>query len=95
MLRKSGLLKQIEANPACKSASLKWYAWANKVECDSIAELRGAGPCVDRLGNAYIFNLIHNRYRLIVTIHFPSHTIWVKELLTHKEYDRKEWTEWA
>ncbi len=95
VISKSGLLKQIESHPACKTDTLKWFAWANKLKCASFAELRAAEPDLDRVGSAYIFNLKHNTYRLIVTIHFPSQSIWVKALLTHKEYDRKDWMKWA
>jgi hypothetical protein len=29
------------------------------------------------------------------TIEYPTQRIFVKALLTHKEYDRKEWMKWA
>lgn len=40
-----------------------------------------------------VFNIRHNRFRLIVKIVYPSQTIFVKHVLTHAEYDRDEWKE--
>jgi mRNA interferase HigB len=47
-----------------------------------------------------IFNIRHNRYRLVTVIHYSKHKngletqghIYIRSLLTHKEYDnRKNW----
>jgi mRNA-degrading endonuclease HigB of HigAB toxin-antitoxin module len=34
-------------------------------------------------------------YRLIVRVDYRSKVVMVKDLLTHKEYDRKAWTKWC
>jgi len=47
------------------------------------------------IGQVLVFNLAHNRYRLITTVFFATREIYVKDLLTHKEYDRKEWKKWC
>jgi mRNA interferase HigB len=40
-----------------------------------------------------VFNIRHNRFRLVVKIVYSSQTIFVKHVLTHAEYDRDEWKE--
>jgi mRNA interferase HigB len=47
------------------------------------------------IGQVLVFNLAHNRYRLIATVFFAAREIYVKDLPTHKEYDRKEWRRWC
>ncbi|HYY28450.1 MAG TPA: type II toxin-antitoxin system HigB family toxin [Chthoniobacterales bacterium] len=44
----------------------------------------------------HIFNICGNDYRLICAIHFPKRDwqpgwVYVREFLTHKEYDRGTW----
>jgi len=39
------------------------------------------------------FNVRQNYYRLIVHIHFDSQTIFIREFLTHKEYEAGKWKE--
>jgi mRNA interferase HigB len=52
-------------------------------------------PNADQVGEALVFNIRANRYRLIATVFYPARTIYLKALLTHKEYDREEWKKWA
>jgi mRNA interferase HigB len=40
-----------------------------------------------------VFNVRQNYYRLIVHIHFDSQTIFIREFLTHKEYESGKWKE--
>ena len=46
-------------------------------------------PKADLVGNRIVFNL--GSYRLIVGYNFQTQTLYFKHLLTHAEYDRKDW----
>ena len=48
-------------------------------------------PDADQVGEALVFNIRGNRYRLIATVFYPARTTYLKALLTHNEYDREEW----
>src|ERR1035438_2998399 len=72
-----------------------WFKSATAARWDSIQDVRRTFPDADQAGQAPGFTLRHNRYRLIATVFFPSRTIYVKALLTHKEYDREEWKKWV
>ena len=52
-------------------------------------------PAADQVGDVVIFNIRHNRYRLITYAVFPKQKLYVKALLTHAEYDRGEWKRWV
>jgi putative transcriptional regulator len=41
-----------------------------------------------------IFNIGGNKYRLIVRLVFRSQRIYIKEFLTHAEYDKERWKKW-
>jgi mRNA interferase HigB len=47
------------------------------------------------VGDVLVFDILHNQLRLITATFFRSQRVYVKALLTHKEYDRKEWMKWA
>jgi mRNA interferase HigB len=72
-----------------------WFKTAMAARWDNIQDIRQVFPDVDQVGQVLVFNIRHNRYRLIVTVFYPSRTIYMKALLTHREYDRKEWKKWA
>jgi mRNA interferase HigB len=46
------------------------------------------------IGPLAIFNIKGNKYRLIVRVVFARRRIYVKELLTHSEYDKEIWKKW-
>ena len=72
-----------------------WFKTATAAPWDSIQDVRRSFGDADRVGEALVFNIRGNRYRLIATVFYPVRTIYLKALLTHKEYDREEWKKWA
>lgn len=72
-----------------------WFRAARTASWQSLQDVRMSFPDADQVGAVLIFNIRGNRYRLIVTHTFPKNKLYVKALLTHKEYDRKEWTKWV
>jgi mRNA interferase HigB len=49
-------------------------------------------PATDTIGTLAIFNIGGNKYRLIVRMIFRSKRIYIKELLTHAQYEK--WKKW-
>lgn len=49
----------------------------------------------DQVGNVLIFNVMGGNYRLITTVNYERQTIYVKDLLTHRAYDRGGWKKWV
>ena len=39
----------------------------------------------------YVFNIGGNKYRLIAAIHFNTQLLYVRDILTHQEYDAGKW----
>ena len=74
---------------------IDWYKKARGANWRSLEDVRWSFPDADQVGDVLIFNIRGNRYRLIVLHVFVKGKLYVKALLTHKEYDRKEWMKWA
>jgi mRNA interferase HigB len=72
-----------------------WFKTATAARWDSIQDVRRSFSDADQVGEALVFNIRGNPYRLIATVFYPARTIYLKALLTHKEYDREEWKKWA
>lgn len=65
-------------------------AWRKIIESRvfvSFADLKSAFHAVDKVGGYYVFNIGGNKYRLVTIIRFESNKVFVREILTHKEYD--------
>jgi mRNA interferase HigB len=72
-----------------------WYRAAHASFWRGLSDVRIHFPSADQVGRVLIFDIRHNRYRLITLVVFPKQRLYVKALLTHKEYNRKEWMKWA
>ena len=70
---------------------LAWYRVAKASDWESFADLRTSFPDADLVKDLLVFNIRQNRYRLIVYPVFSRRKLYVKALLTHKEYDRADW----
>jgi len=62
--------------------------------CISVLEGNSSNPATDMVGVLAIFNIRGNRYRLIVRMSFRRQRMYIKEFLTHAEYDKGTWKKW-
>ena len=72
-----------------------WYKAARASKWRNLVDVRKQFPKADQTGKVLIFDIKGNRYRLITTVNYNQARVWVKDFLTHAEYDRKEWMKWA
>lgn len=68
-----------------------WRKAMENVGFVSFSELREVFGSVDRVGEVYVFNIAGNKYRLIAFLHFGRQLCYIKQVLTHAEYDRGTW----
>lgn len=65
-------------------------AWRKVIESRPFANfavLKSTFNATDRVGNYYVFNIGGNKYRIIAAIHFNRQLLFIRQVLTHKEYD--------
>jgi mRNA interferase HigB len=74
---------------------LAWFRLARKARWRGLQEVRNDLPSADQVGDVLIFNIKGNHYRLMTRLNYTGQRMFVKALLTHGEYDRKEWMKWA
>jgi mRNA interferase HigB len=74
-----------------KSPLEQWCQAVESVDWEHFADVRKTYPSADRVGRCYIFNIGGNKYRLVVSIDFQTRRVYVREVLTHTDYDRNKW----
>ena len=74
-----------------RSSFDNWYGVVSSRDWKSFVELRQVFPSADKVGPYIVFNVGGNKYRLIASVNFEVKTLLVRDLLTHKEYDRGGW----
>ena len=96
VISKPGLLDLIQdKSKDVQEEALVWYQTARRADWDGFGAVRKDFPDADLVESLLVFNIRHNRYRLIVYPAFSRRKLYIKALLSHKEYDRKDWeTKW-
>ncbi len=79
--------------PDARSALIHWYRLMKKGRFRSFVHLRETFPSADLVGRFTVFNIGGNKVRLISVPHFNRGKIFIRAVLTHKEYDVGTWKE--
>ena len=80
----------INRHPESKPTLLALAKILSNTDFDDFDELRAAVPQVDYVKPFHVFN-VGRAYRLVAMIHFNRKKIYVRHILTHREYDRGKW----
>jgi mRNA interferase HigB len=75
----------------CESALRAWIRVVRTSEWKDHNELAITYPSASRVGRLVVFNIGGNKHRLITAIHFHGGRVYIRNVMTHKEYDRGEW----
>ncbi len=68
-----------------------WYRTAKKAQWKSLTDVRQTYSHADAVGEYTVFNIKGNEYRLIVKIEYEFGLIFIREVLTHVEYNKGRW----
>lgn len=77
-----------------RAAEMPLRAWLNRVENSAwtkFADVRLDYPHADQYERCVIFNISGNKYRLITSIHYNRQKVYVRNVLTHDQYDVGGW----
>ena len=74
------------------SASLNaWYKIAKNADWKNFAEVRNSWRNSDVVEPFVMFDISHSRCRLIATIKYRWRMVYIRRILSHADYDEKEW----
>lgn len=68
-----------------------WRRVIEKSRFGNWAELKLAFNSIDKVGELTVFEIGGNKYRLIAYIRFEKQIVYIKAVLTHRDYDKGAW----
>ena len=95
VISRPGLLKLARKHPETLSVLTLWYKVAKRAEWRGLHEVRRGYRSADQVGDVLIFDVLGGNFRLITRVNYNVQRIYVKALLSHGEYERKERMRWA
>ena len=91
VITRKRLLDFAETHPNSSTSLDAWYRIIKHTDISNFAELKQIFPSVDKVSNLTVFNIGGNKIRLIAAIHFNTQCLYIRHVLTHKEYDKGKW----
>jgi len=77
--------------PDSETSLRHWIGAVESAAWKTFADVRKAFGGADQVGKFTVFNIAGNKYRLIAVIHYNTQRVYVRNILTHKEYDLGKW----
>lgn len=79
-----------------ESSLRTWVDLVKVAEWRTFDELRRTFASADAVRvssgrQVVVFNIAHNRYRLVAAVHYNTQIVYTLMVLTHKDYDRGAW----
>lgn len=68
-----------------------WYKIAKAANWNNFEQVRLSWKNSDRVGKFVIFDISHNKCRLVSVIKYEWKMVYVRGVMTHAEYDKVDW----
>ena len=81
----------VAGHPRHEGALLAWYRLVKTGTFENFAALRSTFPGVDKVGRFVVFNIAGNSLRIVSAVHFNRGRVYIRDILTHSEYDEEKW----
>jgi len=83
--------KFCEEHPRACNALDRWYRVAKRATWSSFAEVTESFNTADFVAPHVVFDIGGNKYRLIAEINFMRRVLFIRGIMTHKEYVKGTW----
>lgn len=80
-----------ERHPEAFEPLIRWAKITETVVWRTPADLRRTFHTADFVGDLSVFDVGGNKYRLIAFVHYRRRAVYIKKVLTHKEYEKGAW----
>ncbi len=91
VISKKPLREFWELHPESRPMLEGWFRKVCRTEAWSFPALQQTFRSADYVDGFTIFDVGGNRYRIAAVIHYDKQRLYVKEVMTHADYDRNAW----
>ena len=72
-------------------ALMHWCLVTKRARWKNLADLHADFPHADLVGVFTVFNIGGNKYRLIAIVKYRWQTVYIRHIVSHREYTREKW----
>lgn len=81
----------VERHPEALAPLLHWANAVEAVDWRTPGDVRCMFSTADFVEGLTVFNIGGNKYRVIAFVHYRRRAVYIKAVLTHREYDKGAW----
>ena len=79
--------------PHTATALQSWYDKITHNALENFAQMKSIFPAVDFVGKLHVFDIGGNKIRLIAGVSYSTQQVFIKQVLSHAQYDKDKWKE--
>ena len=91
LISKKPLREFWQHHPESSPMLNEWFRKASQVTAISFPALRETFGSADYVDGFTLFDVGGNRYRIATVIHYDKQRMYIRQVMTHAEYDRNDW----
>ena len=91
IISKKPLREFWDRHPESKMVLEVWFRNVTQLTASSFPELRQTFGSADYVDGYTVFDVGGNKYRIATVIHYDKQRIYIRQVMTHAEYDRNHW----
>ena len=80
-----------ESHPDARVPLDRWYRVARRAAWRSFADVKLSFNTADFVASRVVFDVGGNKVRLVAEINFRRKVLFIRDILTHKEYEKGAW----
>lgn len=69
----------------------EWILAVRAADWKNFSDVRETFNSADVYRKCVIFNVGGNNYRIIGMVEYEKHLVFIRAIMTHKEYDKEKW----
>jgi mRNA interferase HigB len=74
-----------------EASLLSWRKIAKAADWKHFSDVRSSWRNCDSVGSCVVFDIQHNKCRLIARIFYEAHRVYILHILSHTEYGKSRW----
>jgi mRNA interferase HigB len=81
----------VAKHPEWGASLSAWLKITKNADWRNFSDVRNSWKHSDVVGRFVVFDISHNKCRLIATIKYRWRMVYIRHILSHAEYDGKKW----
>ncbi len=76
-----------QKHPAAENALRQWYSIVESVVFRDFSHIKAFYNSADYVPPFVVFDVAGNNYRVVVVVQYRAKRVYIREVMTHREYD--------